>query len=58
LNYWRVSTWVAGLFLLLIFYVLTNLSHQHLLNRLGATTLLELGVITIVVLVIVLVSRG
>jgi len=58
LNYWRVSTWVAGLFLLLIFYVLTNLSHQHLLNRLGSTTLLELAVITIIVLVIVLVSRS
>jgi hypothetical protein len=54
LNYWRSSTWVGGVFLLLEFYILVNLAHQHLLERLSVSTLLEFGVVIAVVLIIVL----
>lgn len=54
LNYWQVSAWVAGLLLLLIFYVAVNVAHQHLLGQLRASILVEFAVVTIVVLAVVL----
>jgi hypothetical protein len=54
LNYWQISAWAGGLFLLLIFYIVTNVAHQHLLERLSASTLVELAVVTIIVLTIIL----
>jgi hypothetical protein len=54
LNYWQVSAWAGGLLLLLIFYLTTNVAHQYLLERLNVSALIEFGVVTIVVLIIVL----
>lgn len=56
LNYWRISSWVGGLLLLLVFYIITNLAHQHLLNRLSLSTLVEFGVVAAVVLTVFLIS--
>jgi hypothetical protein len=53
LNYWQVSAWVGGLLLLLIFYVVINIAHQHLLERLSSSTLVEFTAVTVVVLLIV-----
>lgn len=53
-NYWQVSAWVGGLFLVLIFYVVVNVAHQHLLERLRASILVEFAIVAIVVLVIIL----
>ena len=54
LNYWQISTWAGGLFLLLIFYVAVNVAHQHLLERLSASVLVEFAVIAAIVLAIIL----
>jgi len=54
LNYWQISAWAGGLFLLLIFYFSANVAHQHLLERLSASTLVEFAIVAIIVLVIVL----
>jgi len=54
INYWRVSAWAGGLFLLLVFYVVTNLAYQHLLERLRVATLVEFGVVAVVVLAVFL----
>ena len=54
LNYWQISAWAGGLLLLLIFYLSANVAHQHLLERLSASTLVEFAVVAIVVLIIVL----
>ncbi|NLE43269.1 MAG: hypothetical protein GX620_01005 [Chloroflexi bacterium] len=54
LNYWQVSSWVAGLLLLLVFYVITNLAHQHLLDRLSRATLIEFGAVAVIVWAFVL----
>jgi hypothetical protein len=53
-NYWQISAWAGGLFLLLIFYVVVNVAHQYLLERLKLSILIELAVITVLVLVIIL----
>lgn len=53
-NYWQISAWAGGLFLLLIFYVTVNVAHQYLLERLGASILAEFAVVTVIVLVIIL----
>ena len=55
LNYWQISAWAGGLFLLLIFYFTANVAHQYLLERLSASALVEFAVVTIIVLVIILV---
>jgi len=52
LNYWQVSAWVGGLLLLLIFYTVINVAHQHLLDRLSSSTLIEFAAVTVVVLLI------
>jgi hypothetical protein len=54
LNYWQISGWTGGLLLLLIFYVTVNVAHQHLLERLRASILVEFAAVTVVVLTIVL----
>jgi hypothetical protein len=54
MNYWLVSSWVGGLFLLLVFYVATNVTHQYLLERLSGSILFEFVSVAIVVLVIIL----
>jgi len=54
LNYWQISAWVGGLFLLLIFYVVVNAAHQHLLGRLSASILVEFAIVAIIVLTIIL----
>ncbi|HET92146.1 MAG TPA: hypothetical protein ENN99_15610 [Chloroflexi bacterium] len=56
LNYWQISAWTSGLFLLLIFYTVTNVAHQYLLERLSPSVLAEFAVVAIVVLVLVLVN--
>jgi hypothetical protein len=54
LNYWQISAWAGGLFLLLIFYVTANVAHQHLLERLSGSVLVEFAVVALVVLMIIL----
>jgi hypothetical protein len=57
LNYWQISGWVGGLLLLLIFYISINVAHQHLLERLSLSTLVEFTAVTVAVLLVVLI-RG
>jgi hypothetical protein len=57
LNYWQISAWAAGLLLLLIFYVSVNVAHQHLLERLNMSTLVEFAAVTVAVL-LVIVAKG
>ncbi len=54
LNYWQISAWTGGLVLLLIFYVIVNLAHQHLLEKLQISILIELTLVALAVLIIVL----
>lgn len=54
LNYWQLKAWSAGLLLLLIFYVTVNVAHQHLLEQLNGSILMEFAFVTIVVLLILL----
>jgi hypothetical protein len=56
LNYWQISAWVAGLLLLLIFYVSVNVAHQHLLDRLRMSTLVEFTAVTVAVLLVIAVT--
>ena len=53
LNYWQISAWVGGLLLLLIFYISINVAHQHLLERLRLSTLVEFTAVTVAVLLVV-----
>jgi hypothetical protein len=52
LNFWRVSSLAAGLWLLLIFYLYTGLAQQQLLGRLTRRALLEFAAITAIGLVV------
>jgi len=54
LNYWQISAWAGGLFLLLIFYIAANVAHQHLLERLSRAVMVEFATVAAIVLVIVL----
>jgi len=54
LNYWQISAWVGGLFLLLIYYVAVNAAHQYLLERLSGSILVEFAVVAVIVLTIIL----
>lgn len=56
LNYWQISAWAGGLLLLLIFYFTANVAHQYLLDRLGASVLVEFAVVAISVLAIILIK--
>ena len=53
-NYWQISAWAGGLFLLLIFYAAINVAHQYLLERLRLSILVELAIVTTIVLVVIL----
>jgi hypothetical protein len=55
LNYWRIAPWAGALLLLLIFYGLTNVAHQHLLDRLDRGTWAELAAVIVVVVIILLI---
>jgi hypothetical protein len=55
MNYWQISAWAGGLFLLLVFYLTANVAHQYLLERLSTSALVEFAVVAIIVLVIILV---
>lgn len=54
INYWQIDSWAAGLLLLLVFYVATNLAHQYLLERLSWSVVAEFAVVTLLVVVIIL----
>jgi hypothetical protein len=54
LNYWQVSAWTGGLLLLLIFYISVNIAHQHILERLNVSILVEFAVVAVIVLTIIL----
>jgi hypothetical protein len=54
LNYWQISAWAGGLFLLLIFYTAVNVAHQHLLERLSGSILVEFAIVAVIVLTIIL----
>jgi hypothetical protein len=53
LNLWRVLPLTAGLWLLLIFYILTGMAQQHLLGRLTRRALIEFAVISAVGLFVI-----
>jgi hypothetical protein len=53
-NYWHIRAWAGGLFLLLVFYVIVNVAHQHLLERLRTSILVEFAVVVAVVLTAIL----
>jgi hypothetical protein len=54
LNYWQINAWAGGLLLLLIFYISVNLAHQHLLDHLKPSVLIEFSIVTVIVLALVL----
>jgi hypothetical protein len=54
LNYWQINAWAGGLLLLLIFYIAVNLAHQHLLDHLNPSVLIEFSIVTVIVLTLVL----
>jgi len=54
LNYWQVSAWTGGLLLLLIFYISVNIAHQHILERLNVSIMVEFAVVAVTVLTIIL----
>ena len=55
LNYWRLSNWAGGLFLLVLFYVGAGVSHQHLLGQLRGRVLLEFGLVAAAALLAMLI---
>jgi len=54
LNYWRMGSATAAMFLLLTFYVLTGLSQQAILGRFNRRVLLEFGLVALVGLALLL----
>ena len=48
LNYWRVGRLTGGLFLLLVFYLVTGLSREGLLRRLNRRALVEFSLVALV----------
>ncbi len=57
LNYMQISAWTGWLLLLLVFYVAVNVAHQHLLDRLGPSMLIEFAAVALAVLLAVVI-RG
>ncbi|MDA8187647.1 MAG: hypothetical protein M0T85_05865, partial [Dehalococcoidales bacterium] len=47
LNYWVISGLVGGLFLLVVFYVLSGIAQNHLLGKLSARLAVEFGVVAL-----------
>ncbi|HEC34373.1 MAG TPA: hypothetical protein ENI37_06610 [Chloroflexi bacterium] len=54
LNYWRLSNWAGGLFLLVVFYLIAGVAHQHLLERLNFWVLLEFALVAAAALLAIL----
>ncbi len=54
LNYWRLSNWAASLALLVTFYLVTGITHQHLFGRLNRLVLLEFGLVAVLALCLIL----
>ncbi len=54
LNYWNVTTLLGGVTLLIMFYILTGLSQQHLFGKLSWRTLVEFIVVVVLIAFIVL----
>jgi hypothetical protein len=54
LNFWRITPLTAGLWLLLIFYLITGLAQQHLLGSLTRRALLEFAAVSLVGLFVLL----
>jgi len=52
LNYWPISGLRGGMFLLLIFYVITGLAQQGLLGRLTRWVLVEFAIVAVVGLIL------
>jgi hypothetical protein len=48
MNYWQISTWSAGIVLMLIFYVMTGLASQHLQGKLSRRVLVEFLIVSVV----------
>lgn len=57
LNYWGVTGLAGGALLLLVFYFITGLAQQRLLNRFNRASLIEFGIVGLIGLV-VLAARG
>ncbi len=57
LNYWRLDNWASSLLLLILFYLCTGIIQQYLMGRLSAAILIEFGVVTALVLVLMLTFR-
>jgi len=58
LNYWRANAITAGLALVLIFYALSGVAVQHLLNRLTRRVLAEFGVVVLAAIVLLLLNSA
>ena len=58
LNYWQISAWAGGLFLLLVFYIVVNVAHQHLLDRLSVATMIEFAAVAAIVLIVVVIRAA
>ena len=56
LNFWQLSNWAGGLFLLAIFYLATGVAHQHLLEKLSTWVLLEFVLVAAAALAMILLS--
>jgi hypothetical protein len=54
LNYWKASTAIAGLALVLIFYALSGIAAQHLFEKLTRRVLAEFGLIIAAALVLLI----
>ncbi len=52
LNYWRIPSLTASLWLLLLYYLFTGLGQQHLLGRLNRRALIEFLSVTVIGLIV------
>jgi hypothetical protein len=52
LNYWQLNNWAGAFSILLVFYVVSGIAHQYLLERLTARVLVEFALVTIAALTI------
>lgn len=55
LNYWRLSNWAGSLVLLVVFYLVAGIAHQHLLERLNRLVLIEFGLVAVLALCLMLI---
>lgn len=54
LNYWRATTPIAGLALVLIFYALSGIAAQNLFGKLTRRVLLEFGVVIVAAVILLI----